>query len=109
MLNLLNNTSLTSLGTPGHDLSTRKYDFLENTDRRACSGWGEGNRDLISSLQQILGPATNPQLARTTGFGSPMDDVAVVVLYVEIDLAMWVGPRKFRDNSRQGDVSKSSK
>src|SRR6266481_9369894 len=73
------------------------------SDRCSILGGSERNRYLVSLLDRTLVPAIPVQNAGALRFDTPTYDFALVVLDVEKNLDMRVGPHYFRHGPRNGD------
>src|ERR1700677_3262915 len=71
----------------------------EKTHRRTELVGTQGYGNLIAGLQGILAPASGLQNPRAIHFTCPMHDRAFVVLHVEQQIDMWVGPDELRDRA----------
>src|SRR5882672_9005619 len=73
------------------------------SDRCSILGGGERNRYLVSLLDRTLVPAIPVQNAGALRFDTPTYNFALVILDVEKNLDMRVGPHHLRHCPRNGD------
>src|ERR1700730_3857404 len=69
----------------------------------AIFGGSESDRDLVTRLERGFVPTIAVQNAGTLRFNSPIHDFALVILNVEKNLDMRIGPHYFRHGSRNRD------
>src|SRR5882762_6880623 len=73
------------------------------SDRCSILGGGERNRYLVSLFDRTLVPAIPVQNAGALRFDTPTYDFSLVVLDVEKNLDMRIGPHYFRHSPRDSD------
>src|ERR1700730_12103313 len=69
----------------------------------AIFGGSESDRDLVTRLERDFVPTIAVQNAGTLRFNSPIHDFALVILNVEKNLDMRIGPHYFGHGSRNRD------
>lgn len=74
-------------------------DLAKHSDGRALFAGNEGDGDLVARVQSFPGPTGSFQNRRSEGFDRPVHDFAAIVLHIQKNLAMRVGPIKFRHGS----------
>src|SRR6266852_1530768 len=76
-------------GNPGHPLEGLPVDgdTRDAADRLAVLGGDHGNGDLVARLEHSPAPAAVDHVRRIADFGRPVDAVALLVLYVELEQA----------------------
>src|SRR5467141_766393 len=60
-------------------------------------------RDGVSGLQRVLVPASPGQLVRSSQFGLPLFDFALVVLHVKMELHVRINKKEFRHRCLYSD------
>ena len=68
---------------------------------RACLGRKQRNCNLLTGLELTFCPTFSAQNAWTIQFPCPVRDLAVGVLDIEVQLAMWIAPHEFRHDAVQ--------
>src|SRR5579864_8694176 len=71
--------------------------------RRSALGGNQSDGNQISGLDGVAGPAVSAKDARTLRFDRPANNFALGVFYVEINLAVRIGPHEFRHGALDGD------
>jgi hypothetical protein len=90
---------------PGlQNLAIGEDHLFDTADRQAVLDGLHSDSDLISRFERLLAPAQVDHVGWITGLGSPMRDVALVILHIEPQKAVWIGPKPFRDDSFQGQL-----
>ena len=74
-----------------------------NPDRLAVLAGVEFKRNFVTGLQCHVSPAQADQIARIIQFDGPIYNLAFVILRVQINLAVRIGPHEFRNGSFHGD------
>src|SRR5260370_1232015 len=73
------------------------------SDRCAALGGNQRHGNVIAGLDGIARPAIPSKDARTLRFDGPAYDAPFLVFYVQIDLAMRIGPHEFGHTSGDSD------
>src|SRR5437660_5453224 len=72
-------------------------------DWLAISCRTQNDCDFIARLDRASGPACPAQDARTVCFDAPMNEVAVLVFHVQVNLRVGIGPDELRHGSFNGN------
>src|SRR5947207_15996253 len=64
----------------------------------------QNNSDLVYRLYRVSPPARLGQMKNAADFRAPMHNVALFILYIEIQLAMGIHQPEFRHGSLQRDL-----
>src|ERR1700752_2654808 len=89
------------------EVATRQFfsrgeqEFADHADGRPLFAGRDGHRDHLAWLQELRIPASSLQDRRSQGLDAPIHGLAGVVLDVEENLAMGIGPIIFGDNALQ--------
>src|SRR4029077_2511908 len=84
-------------------LAIGHQDLSETHMIRAVLGGITGNSDLVPRLKCILVPANPGEQVRTTGFGIPLYDGALVIPHVQMNFHMGIGKLEIRYSPLYGD------
>ena len=90
-------------------LAVGEYDLEDAPDRLAILHWFYRDGDFISRLKGLFSPATLHHIRRVIRLRCPMCDVAAIILHIEFQEAMGIGPKPFRDRPLHGNFFPSVK
>ena len=79
-----------------------EHDFAEHSHGRALLAGNEGDRDLIAGMQRLWVPAGSSQNCWREGFDRPVYNLAGIILGVQKNLAVGIGPEEFRYGPLKG-------
>src|SRR2546427_2480282 len=81
-----------------------QHDLINNPYRCAGLRPKDVDSDYLARMHDVPRPTKRAHRGWTARFADPMHDVAVIILYVEREDIMWIGPEEFRHRRvLQGD------
>ena len=83
--------------------AVRECDLQDAAGRAAIFDRLDNDRNFIARFEGLLGPAEIGHVRRIARFGDPMYDFALVVLRIEFQEAVRIGPEPLRDCSGQSE------
>jgi hypothetical protein len=84
-------------------LAVGEHHLYNTPNRLAILDRLNRDRGLIAGLESLLAPTKVGHVGRITGFSDPMDYGTFVILRIELQEAVWIGPEPFCDGYLHGE------